>query len=222
MNLLMWIVYPSQRTCQPGEAEQAASPGADPVPSFPRVGSGTASRESLLRCRVAVPAPVLQLRPGLTEPQTNRSVGHRRFWFDLSLVWNWLNMIPLIVADWSFFGFSMLLRNFRLNVERHHKSIFASVWNSVWPTRSLEALLMPEQLGFASCHAAWSELYIRAYRHVWSMMLSENIGFLLVQRILFAHLLAFPRCLVAHAPSVEACTTLSYEVLKSHGNCSGV
>lgn len=93
---------------------------------------------------------------------------------------------------------------------------------TVWPTWSLEALLMPEQLGFASCHAAWSELYIRAYRHVWSMMLSENIGFLLVQRILFAHLLAFPRCLVAHAPSVEACTTLSCEVLKSHGNCSGV
>lgn len=130
MNLLMWIIYPSQRTCQPGEAEQAASPGADPVPSFPRVGSGTASRESLLRRRVAVPAPVLQLRPGLTEPQTNRSVGHRSFWFDLSLVWNWLNVIPLIVADWSFFGFSMLLRNCRLNVERHHKSIFASVWNS--------------------------------------------------------------------------------------------
>lgn len=44
-------------------------------------------------------------------------------------------------------------------------------------------------------------------------MFFENIDFLLVQRILFAQLLAFPRCLVAHAPSVEACTTLSCECL---------
>lgn len=71
MNPLISMVYPSQRTRQPGEAEQAAPPGADTVSSFPGLGPGCWN--SLLRHRVALPAAVLQPRPGLKEPQTIRS-----------------------------------------------------------------------------------------------------------------------------------------------------
>lgn len=73
-ELLLWIICVLQRTRKPCEAKQAASPGADPVSSFPSVGSGPGPWNSLLWHRVALPAPVLQPWYRLTEPQTNRSV----------------------------------------------------------------------------------------------------------------------------------------------------
>lgn len=71
---IMKNVYTQQGTCEPGEAQQTAAPGADAVSPLPGLGAGPGSRRALLRLGLAPAAPVLQPRPGPPEPQANRSV----------------------------------------------------------------------------------------------------------------------------------------------------